>query len=223
MKSMMKIAVAKNLAAGLASFGCLALGFAAQAQTVYRPVPGASVMKIQGDSTLHPWEMKGSMIGGSVELGAGVALDPAQAAIPGAGADGKVAIKCKAMVPVTSIKSEADHMPEVMERLMQDALKEAIIQYSLSDMKVAGVHAAGKPFQFDAKGDLTIAGTTRKVSFPVTIEAMEGDKIKVSASVPMKMTDFGVTPPAPTLAIGALRCSDNVTNVFEWVLKKKAP
>lgn len=220
MKSITIIVVAKTLAAIL---GCATLALTAEAQTVYGGVPRASTVKIQGTSTAHDWEMKGSLIGGSLEFGAGVVLDPAQAAIAGV-TDGKVPAKGTAIIPVSSVKSEADHLPEIMERLMQEALKEPQfrnILYHLSEMKVSGEHAAGKPFQFDTAGDLSIAGVTNKVSFPVTVEKMEGDKIKVNGSVVLKMTDFGVTPPAPSFGLGLMRCGDKITIVIEWILQKK--
>jgi polyisoprenoid-binding protein YceI len=64
-------------------------------------------------------------------------------------------------------------------------------------MTFKGPHAAGKPFDFDAKGELVIAGKTNKVSFPITIEPLDGGKIKVSGTAPVKMTAYGVEPPAP--------------------------
>jgi polyisoprenoid-binding protein YceI len=203
--------------------GIAALAVAANGQTVYKPVPRASTVKVQGTSTAHDWEMKGQLIGGSLELGSGVTLDPAQAAIPGV-TDGKVPAKCNAIIPISSIKSEADHLPEVMERLMADALKEKQnprITYQMTEMKVAGDHAAGQPFKFDTTGDLCIAGVTNKVTFPVTIDKMEGDKLKVSGSVTVKMTDYGVTPPAPSFGLGLMRCGDATTIVLDWILQKK--
>jgi polyisoprenoid-binding protein YceI len=216
-----KIAVEKNKFAVLAGLVCAA-ALTAGGQTVYQPVPQASTVRLQGTSTAHNWEMKGTMIGGQLEFGAGVVLDPAQASIAGA-SDGKVPVTGRAIIPVFSVKSEADHLPEVMERLMQEALKEPQfkrIEYRLSELKLNGAHDPGKPFQFDATGELAIAGVTKKVSFPVTIEKAE-DRIKISASVPLKMTDYGVTPPAPNFGLGLMRCGDQLTILFDWVLKEK--
>ena len=35
------------------------------------------------------------------------------------------------------------------------------------------------------------------------------------------MTDYGIKPPAPVLAIGTLRCGDDVKILFDWILKEK--
>jgi polyisoprenoid-binding protein YceI len=223
MKLIETIAVEKSLLLALASLGCAAFALTASGQTAYRPVPRASTVRIQGTSTAHDWEMKGAMIGGQLQFGAGVKLDPAQASIAGA-ADGKVPATVTAIIPVFSIKSEADHVPEYMERLMQEALKEPQfknIEYHLSEMKLAGPHAPGKPFEFDTTGQLALAGVTNKVSFPVTIEKVEPDKLKISASVPLKMTDYGVTPPAPNFGLGLMRCGDKITILFDWILTEK--
>jgi polyisoprenoid-binding protein YceI len=88
-------------------------------------------------------------------------------------------------------------------------------------MAFKGPHEAGKPFDMDVTGDLVIAGATNKVTFPVTIEPLDEGKIKVSGSVPVKMTAYGIAPPAPVLAIGTLRCGDDVKISFDWTLKEK--
>ncbi len=222
MKLSKRIVRQKNLIAAIVWLGCAA-AVAAEGQTIYQPVPQSSIVRIQGTSTAHDWEMKGVLIGGKLELGPGVKLDPAQASIAGA-PDGKVPVSARAIIPVFSIKSEADHLPEVMERLMQETLKEPqfkIIDYHLSEMKLAGAHTPGQPFTFDTTGQLAITGVTNRVSFPVTIEKVGPDKLKISASVPLKMTDYGVTPPAPSFGLGLMRCGDKITIIFDWTVVEK--
>lgn len=195
----------------------------AGAQTKYTTFPNASSVKVDGTSTLHEWEMEGKLIGGMMEFGSGIMLDPAQATIAGA-ADGKVPVKVHAVIPVNSIKSKAEHSPDVMDHLMQSALKSdtfPLIQYTLTEMTVKGAHEAGKPFQFDTTGELAIAGKTNKVSFPVTIDASEAGKLKVNGTVALKMTDYGVTPPAPNIGLGLMKCGDDIKIIIDWTLKKR--
>ena len=77
--------------------------------------------------------------------------------------------------------SKADHLPEVMDGLMQKKNMKAAdfprIEYTLKELTFKGPHTAGQPFTFDADGELTIAGATKRVSFPVTIEPLDGGKI----------------------------------------------
>jgi polyisoprenoid-binding protein YceI len=209
---------------GLAFLVCsLAFIADAGAQTRYNSQPLGTSVKIDGTSTAHDWEMQGNLIGGFVEFGAGVKLDASQTTIPGA-PDGNVPVKVHALIPVTSVHSEAEHMPDVMDHLMQEHLKAdqfRFIQYNLTSMTFKGPHAAGQPFEFDTTGNLSIAGVTNQVGFPVTITMPEPGKIKINATVPLKMTSFQIDPPAPNIGLGLMRCSDDVKIVIAWTLKEK--
>jgi polyisoprenoid-binding protein YceI len=201
----------------------LSLGFfmPAGAQTRYNAQPQGNSVKVDGTSTAHEWEMEGHLIGGYIEFGPGVKLDATQAAIPGL-TDGRVPAKVYAHISVRSVHAKVEHLPEVMDGLMQRALladQFSQIEYNLTEMVFKGPHDPGKPFTFDTTGNLSIAGVTNKVSFPVTMEVLEGDKIKVQATVPLKMTAFHVDPPAPNIGLGLMRCGDDIKIIIDWNLK----
>lgn len=213
------------------SITCLALLLGA-AQTVaaqgvpsrYKGLPTDTTVSIKGTSTAHDWEMKGSLIGGYFEVPAGVNFDQAQATVPGL-KDGVLMATVVARIGVNTIHSTADHLPGVMDGLMQDALKSKDfprIEYHLTELKLKAGHTGGKPFEFDAKGDLAIAGITNKISFPVTIVALEKNVIKITGSTKLKMTDFKVDPPAPNFGLGLMKCGDEVTIDFDWTLARPA-
>jgi polyisoprenoid-binding protein YceI len=202
---------------------CLASIHNAGAQTLYKTQSTGTSVKIAGTSSMHDWEMEGTTVGGHIEFGAGITLDKAQPA-PGGLAGDKVAAKVNVMIPVSTIHSKAEHMPGTMDDLMQKYMKAdtfQTIEYTLTDMVFKGPHEAGKPFNFDTKGELVIAGKTNKVSFPVTIEPLDGGKIKVIGTASVKMTDYGVEPPAPNFGLGMMKCGDGVTIKFDWTLKEK--
>ena len=187
----------------------------------FQAQPAGNKVRIEGTSTAHDWEMEGTMIGGSVEFDPAVQFDTAQATLPGL-KDKKLAIKSLVIIPVRSIKSDAKAMPQVMEGLMQDALKAKDfpkIECHITEL-TAKEHAAGKPFDFDASGELAIAGKTNKVTFPVTIDVPEKDKLKISGTAPLKMTAYGITPPAPSFGLGLMKCGDDVKIIFEWNVAK---
>jgi polyisoprenoid-binding protein YceI len=214
-----------KLSAGLAAF-LLSLGFLmpAGAQTRYISQPQGTSVKVDGTSTFHDWEMEGKLIGGYIEFGPGVKLDAAQTTVPGLN-DGKVQVKVHSWISVTSIHAKVEHLPDVMDHLMQEHMKADqfhIIEYNLTGMTFKGPHAPGKPFAFDTTGNLAIAGVTNKVSFPVTIEALDAGKIKVSAAVPLKMTVFHVDPPAPNImGVGVMHCGDDIKIIIDWTLKER--
>jgi polyisoprenoid-binding protein YceI len=191
----------------------------------YQAQPTNTWVAIQGTSTVHDWEMKGPMIGGFVDFPAGVNFDTNQPILPGL-KDGLLPAGVTARFTVRSILSEADHLPEVMDRLMREAMKETNyprIEYHVTELKLQQPRAAGQPFVFDAKGSLAIAGVTNKVAFPVTIVPLGKDKIMISGTAKLKMTDFKIDPPAPNFGLGLMRCGDDIKIVFQWTLMYIAP
>ena len=214
---------ASKACAVIAALVSMGLVVPAGAQTIYRAQPGGGSVKIDGESTTHAWEMEGKIIGGTMEFAPGVILDATQTSIAGTTGN-KVPVKLHALIPVTSIHSKAEHMPDVMDHLMQDALRAndfRTIDYRLTEMTFKGPHAAGTPFSLDTAGDLAIGGVTNKVSFPVSIEVVEAGKIKVNATVPLKMTDYKVDPPAPNIGLGLMKCRDDVKIIIDWTLKER--
>ncbi|HEY3913754.1 MAG TPA: YceI family protein [Verrucomicrobiae bacterium] len=213
-------------------FQCIALAVGAllgasmlpaAAQSSYSSLPGASDIKIDGTSSLHDWEMEGTLIGGTLQFGAGVELDPAKTDVAGAQGN-KVSAKSHIIVPITSIHSKADHMPDTMDRLMQEALKASDnprIELTMTDLMFKGPHEAGKPFNFDVTGNLSIAGKSNHVTFPVTMDCSQPDKIVVNGTVPIKMTDYGVTPPAPNFGLGMMKVGEDVKIIFQWTVHKR--
>jgi hypothetical protein len=201
----------------------LAPGLHDRTSTLYNTQSVGTFVKISGTSSLHDWEMKGLSIGGYIELGAGVALDKSKA-VPVGLEGGKIPIEAHVTIPVDSLHSLAEHIPGTMDDLMQKAMKAdafRTIEYTLTEMDFKGSHEAGKPFNFAVKWYFVIAGKTNKVSFPATIEPLDDGKIKVIGTALVKMTDYGVMPPAPNFGLGMMKCGDGVTITFDWMLKEK--
>jgi polyisoprenoid-binding protein YceI len=193
---------------------------------LYGPVPSMpSKVKIEGTSTAHDWDMNGTLIGGIFQVDPASTLDQAQATIPGLKA-GKLNAKAQAIISLRSIYSSATVGADIMNGYYLETMKAKDypkIEYRLSEMKLKEPHAAGKPFEFDTKGDLAIAGKTNAISMPVTLETLPDNKIKISGNTSFKMTSFGIEPPAPKLALGTLKTGDDVKITFEWSLGKREP
>jgi polyisoprenoid-binding protein YceI len=196
----------------LPAFLGLALAFAfssAQAETHrFESSPGSTV-KIEGTSTIHDWTVEGNSIAGHLEI------DPAQ--LDSAMKEFKDMPKAEVIIPIRSLKSGKKRMDEVMQEAMHQK-DHPKIEYRL--IKLALKEApklATDPFQFDATGALTISGVTRTNSMPVTLQKVEGKKIRVVGKVPLKMTDFGIKPPAPEIALGLIKTGDDITISFDWL------
>jgi polyisoprenoid-binding protein YceI len=194
---------------------------AADATVEYRAQPTNTTVEIQGTSTFHDWEMKGTSIGGFLDFPAGTVFDLSQTSLPSL-KDGNLPASGTASIAVGTIHSQVAVMPGVMDGVMQDYMKATNfprILYHVTALKLKTPHVAGQPFAFDATGDLTIAGVTNKVAFPVTIEPLDKDKIIVRGAAQLKMSDYKVPPPAPNIAgLGIMKCGDDIKVLFNWTL-----
>jgi polyisoprenoid-binding protein YceI len=199
-----------------AAAGCLLLMNApAQAENSvrYRSSPVGNKVRIDGSSNIHDWNMTGQLIGGFLEVPAGVVLDSSQAAVAGV-TGGKLDARAEVSIPVTAMQSGTEGMDEVMQQAM-NAQNFPRIQYRLSEMVLKEPHAAGTPLDFDTKGELVVAGVTNSLSMPIHIESTDKARLKVTGSVPLKMTDFKVKPP---VKLGVFRTVDEVKISFEWLI-----
>ncbi len=183
--------------------------FAAE-MTKYEPRPGSKV-KIDGDSTVHKWTVESLILKGTLELG----FDPQNPPAPG-----KVPAKVQVTVPVRSVKSGKKAMDDIMhETLKMDTAPNII--YTLRELTLKETpKSPAAPLMFDSKGELAVAGVTNQIAMPVTMERLEGNKLKTSGSVQLKMTSFGMKPPAPKVALGLISTSDDVLVTFEWLTEK---
>lgn len=172
----------------------------------YDALPTGGHMKIEGDSTIHAWHMDSAVLGGFMEVDAKF-----PESLP---ADAKT--KAELFMPVRSFRSGN----KTMDNKMQDTMKETQfkkIEYKLTELKAK----AGAAGQFEATGQLTIAGQTKPLTMTVTAEKVDGKNLKISGSTSFKMSEYGVTPPQLTIAGVGLKTEDSITNSFEWLLAPK--
>lgn len=106
----------------------------------------------------------------------------------------------------------------IMDRLMYDALlvdEHPTITYRLTSADNATAAASDGTFTLATTGKLTLTGTTKDVKIEVTGAPQADGSIRFTGSHPLKMSDYGMTP--PTAMFGALRTSDDVTIHFDIV------
>jgi hypothetical protein len=220
----MKSPLAK-LTAPLAISLLLAVPLRAAEPAHFGSLPGGTV-RIEGTSTVHDWQMEGHLIGGHLDAGNGFPAEPGQALQPG-----KVDAQAEVFIPVHSLTSvEKDGKPysTAMDDIAYGKLKMTDaprITYRLDELVLKEVpKTADAPFVFDSKGSLVVAGVTNQISMPVTVTPLGGKKLKIAGNVSVKMTDFGIEPPAPKIALGLIKTGDEVKLSFEWnLVEKTAP
>ena len=159
-------------------------------------------MKIIGSSNIHDWESTIDSLTGSASVSYGES--------------GDIQISnCQVSIPVNSIKSSKGKR---MDKNTMKALKEKefpTIDFTL--LSFDNVVKTDNKFTADAKGNLSIAGTTRQIDMIINGKQLETGGIEIQCSKDMKMTDFEIKPPRALL--GALRTRDDITIEFRVVLK----
>lgn len=204
-----------SFSAGLLLLAC---SLNAQTFTRYDAQPTGSKVKIEGTSTLHDWTMEGFMILGYLELDSQVQIDTAEKTIAGL-TGGKLNVRAQVSIPIRSIKSGHTSMDSVMQEAMNQKTHPKI-EYRLTDLVLKDTaHTAGTPFQFDSKGDLSMNGRTNKVTMPVTIDRVDKSRLKIAGSIPLKMTSFGIKPPAPSiLGLSPIKTGDDIKVSVVWLV-----
>jgi hypothetical protein len=197
----------------------LTTGSHAPALRTFAAKPGSKV-RIEGTSTLHDWQVEGKLIGGS--LTAPENFPAAMVPEPGTGrfpAGAEVFIPIRSMV---SLKKDGSPYSTAMDDIMYEKLKaqeHPRIFFRLAElMPVEAGATAEAVHRFEARGELAVAGVTNRISMPVTVQAMPNNLLKVSGAVGVKMTDFKITPPEPTVI--PIKTGDEVKLSFEWVVAK---
>jgi hypothetical protein len=192
--------------------------------TIHLDAMPGSKMRIEGTSSIHDWQVESKLIGGYFEVGAGFPVEPGQAVKPG-----KVNAKAEVFVPVRSLKSlEKDGKPysDSMDSVMREKMKEPTVPrvlYRLTELTLKeSPKAPDTAYLFDSTGQLTVAGVTNTISMPIKVTPLGDKKIKITGNTSVKMTQFGIQPPAPAIALGMIKTGDEVKLIFEWVVGQKA-
>ena len=195
------------------------IAFAAQtrAESVTYSAKTGSLLTINGTSSVHDWEVKTRLSGGKMEWDSSFPLDSLKAELPKLTKTPKVSV----IIPVRNIESGKQRMNEVMHGAL-NAQKHKYARYSLKEMKLAKTkRKAGGPLVFDTKGTLSVNGRTAPVSMQISITKAEGDKLEVSGNTKLKMSQFGVVPPSPKIALGLITTGDEVSVEFNWFVAPK--
>ena len=194
-------AVAPRALAALALWASLA-----QAAAGGVALQTGSTLWLTGTSTLHDYRSQAS------RLEVVFTCDPTRWPATARGADaldafvrdhGVTAIDVK--VGVTGLKSGKDGLDKNMYKaLLADPHPE--IRFAVKDYRVGATgDSAGTPIE--ATGMLTVAGVEREITLPATARH-EGDFLRLTGSVPLLMSRFGIKP--PKMMLGTIRTSDTV-------------
>lgn len=198
--------------------GSLLAASAAVAEIVrYQGVPRGSIIKIKGTSTVHDWEVESTLIAGFMNVEGEFPSDLSATTVPAL----KNLPQVNVQIPVRSIRSGKSTMDSVMHGAMKQQAHPKIT-YVLAKMTPSNVERkAGDPLRYDTEGDLTVAGVKKRITMPIDLVRHGEGGLRITGKTKVKMTDFGIQPPAPKIAFGLIKTGDEVEIIFEWITKKK--
>lgn len=157
---------------------------------------------VKGTSNLHDWQSKVN----EVRATATVTVDKGTL---------KAISSLWLEIPVKTIKSEKG---SIMDNKTYDALKaDSYPNITFNLEKVTSLNKSGDGYDVNAKGSMTIAGTTKKIDIYVRGKAGSDGTVSFSGSKKIKMTDYGIKP--PTALMGTLTTGDEVEIVFSFSMK----
>ncbi|AMQ57893.1 YceI family protein [Algoriphagus sanaruensis] len=160
------------------------------AQTKVVLSPG-SELKVEGGSTLHDWHMATSSAKG-------------EGVFTIEGGQFKGASSLVLSFVAETLKSGTSGLDKnAYKSLKTEQYKD--IKFTLKSLSGSGT-------SFTATGDLSIAGATKSVSFPVKLSGTAG-KYHFEGSLKTKLTFFNITP--PTALMGTVKTDDEITLSFK--------
>jgi len=109
-------------------------------------------------------------------------------------------------IPVNSIKSGEKGMDTKTYEAFNEK-KYPTISFQMVD--VASLQISGDEINVTVTGNLTMAGTSKRISFKTTGKKLKPGMYEFKGSIPLKMTDFKMKP--PTAMLGVMKVGDAIT------------
>ncbi len=162
----------------------------------------ASSLIIEGTSNIHDWEIEAKDQQGKLiaELNDGQLVKLTQLDF---------------VVKAESLKSGKGGMDKNTYKALNTD-KHKTITYKLTEVKSIDCTTTGN-CKVTTTGNLTIAGTTKPIEI-IFDAKVNGDKMVLSGTKSIKMTDFKVDP--PTAMFGTITTGDELTIKFQTVFNK---
>lgn len=196
-----------------------------------RLVPvSTSRLLLEGSSNVAPWRCSGATLDARVEVAA--PLQKINAVIDRI-EDGNIAVwmsnpaagrfpqpSFQLRIPVNTLRCGNGRMERDMQRALRAELHPTIefrfirlIGGVTHDIDAGNYHAT-------IAGQLSLAGETRNITLKVAAERLAHDRFRLQAVLPLRMTDFEITP--PTALFGAIKAKNELTVRFDLDLRATA-
>jgi hypothetical protein len=193
---------------------------ASGADTTQLVIAPRSSLVLSGSSNVTGWRCTGTMLEGRMDVAAPVekvneVIDRIEdgdigpwMSNPSAGRFPQP--RFDLTIPIASLRCTGGRP---MEKDMTRALKSdrtPAITFRFAGLR-SGIthHIDEKEFEATIAGQLSLAGVTREISFPVTARRLSRSQFRLTANMPVRMTDFGVAP--PTALFGVIKAGNELS------------
>lgn len=167
-----------------------------------------STMIIEGTSTIHDWEADVEEMNLSIDF----TNDVFESAVP---SSSEFIKELTFTVPVKSLESGKGKMNSKIYEAFNEK-KHPEIKYVFSSAELTDSDENSGSFTLNATGDLTMAGTTKTVSFPVEGSFTDSENIRFEGTYSLNMEDYGME--RPSAVFGTIKSGAEVTITFDIVI-----
>ncbi|MDU8886528.1 YceI family protein [Yeosuana sp. MJ-SS3] len=163
----------------------------------YKLVNISSELSIFGTSTLHDWEIKVENIKGSINI------------------ESLIVNSLKIEIEAESLKSGHKGMDKNTYKALETDTYKTIV-FQMPNSSELSEQSEGK-YLMEAKGDLTISGTTKNITLKFNVER-NNDQIKLKGEKTFNMTDFNIDPPKALM--GTIKTGNEITVKYHVTFNK---
>lgn len=198
-------------------------------QTTQLVASSASKLVLEGSSNVTDWRCSGATIDASMEVAA--PLDRINAVIDRV-EDGNIGVWMAASdsgsfpVPEFAMKIPVEALRcgnRQMERDMNKALNAAqhpSIEFRFTGLRGTVSHDIDTHnYSATIGGVLSLAGTSRNINVNVNAQRVGRNRFRLRAELPLRMTDFRITP--PSALFGMVKAKDELKVRFDLVLEPR--
>jgi hypothetical protein len=167
-----------------------------------------SKLVLEGSSNVASWRCSGTTLEGGMEVAAPLSEI-------GDIGEWIASPTFRLRIPVTTLRCGNGRMERDMYRALRSQSHPSI-DFRFVNL-VGSVREGGNGTHYaKIAGVLSLAGATRNIVVDVEAKRIAPDRIRLRARLPLRMTDFRITP--PTALFGAIKANDDLIVHFDLVL-----
>ena len=210
-----------------AAFLLLAAATSSAAST--RLVAGTpSTLELEGSSNVADWRCRGTSLEGNMEVAAPAdvvyeAIDRIErtnlSAWRAAGATLLPQPSFAMSIPISTLRCGNRQMERDMGRALKSS-QHPSIEFRFKSLRGTITQDATRKYHATIVGELVLAGERRDIVVAVVAQRVAHDRFRLRAEMPLRMTDFGITP--PTALFGMVKAQDELLVRFDLVLEPES-